>query len=239
MIAMVIPIIIAMTAATAVFEKDVVQTSAGDVEITFIGHGSLLFRHHGKTIFVDPYGKLADYSSLPKADIILVTHDHPDHLDTSAIGKIMMKGTQVITTASAARSVQTAVIMHNGDTRTIDSITIESVPAYNARHKRDNGLPFHPKGEGNGYVLTIGGTRIYIAGDTDDIPEMSRLKHIDIAFLPMNLPYTMTPEEMAAAARSFMPKILYPYHYGDSDTKMLVQLLMTTPEIEVRIRRMK
>jgi L-ascorbate metabolism protein UlaG (beta-lactamase superfamily) len=239
MITMLISIAIALSTATAPFEKDTVHTSAGDVEITFIGHASLLFTNEGKTIFIDPFGKLADYSGFPKADIILVTHDHSDHLDTSAIDKIRKEETQVVTTVLGAQKVRGATIMKNGETRTIDGMTIEAVPAYNTRHKRDNGLPFHPKGEGNGYVLTIGETRIYVAGDTDDIPEMSLLKNIDIAFLPMNLPYTMTPQETAAAARLFMPNVLYPYHYGDTDTKTIVQLLKITPEIDVRIRSMK
>ncbi len=238
MIAMVIPIVIALT-ATATYEKDAVQTTAGEIEITFIGHSSLIFTHHGKTIFIDPYGKLAEYSSFPKADIILVTHDHSDHLDTTAIGKIRNEGTQLVTTVLGAQKVTGAIIMNNGDTCQIGDIKIEAVPAYNIRHMRDNGLPFHPKGDGNGYVLTIGEKRIYIAGDTDDIPEMSHLDNIDIAFLPMNLPYTMTPEETAAAARSFMPKVLYPYHTGETDTKKLVKLLGASPEIEVRIRHMK
>jgi L-ascorbate metabolism protein UlaG (beta-lactamase superfamily) len=239
MLTFIVPIFMGLTALTAPFETDTLHTSAGDVEMTFIGHASLMFRFEGRTIFVDPYGKLADYSLFPKADIILVTHDHGDHLDTTAIGMIMKDGTHLITTALGARKLHGASVLNNGETISIDGVSIEAVPAYNIRHKRDNGLPFHPKGEGNGYVLTIGTTRIYIAGDTDDIPEMSLLSTIDIAFLPMNLPYTMTPEETAAAARSFMPKILYPYHFGETDTKLIVDLLKGTPEIEVRIRRMK
>jgi L-ascorbate metabolism protein UlaG (beta-lactamase superfamily) len=239
MFSMLIPILFALTTTATAFEKDTVLTSAGDVEITFIGHGSLLFIHQGKTIFIDPYGKLAEYAEFPKADLILVTHAHSDHLDTSAIAKIMKKETQVVTTALGAEKIKDAIVMKNGDTLTIAGIKIEAVPAYNRRHMRDNGVPFHPKGEGNGYVMTIGKTRFYIAGDTDDIPEMSGLSKIDIAFLPMNLPYTMTPDETASAARSFMPTILYPYHYGETDTKKLVEALKTTPEIEVRIRSMK
>jgi len=117
-------------------------------------------------------------------------------------------------------------------------IGIIAVPAYNTVHKRDDGTPFHPRGEGNGYVLDFGDTRIYIAGDTEPIPEMSGLGTVDVAFLPMNLPYTMSPEMAADAARVIMPAILYPYHYGDSDTGRLVELLDDTPEIEVRIREM-
>ncbi|HLP15663.1 MAG TPA: MBL fold metallo-hydrolase [Bacteroidota bacterium] len=239
MIKMLIAFFFALTMSATAFEKDVIKTSAGDVEITFIGHASLMMTHDGKTIFIDPFGKLADYTQFPKADLILITHDHPDHLDTAVIGTIRKSDTQIIANEAGAKEVEGAVAMKNGDSRTVDDIKIEAVPAYNIKHTRDNGAPFHPKGEGNGYVLTFGGTRIYIAGDTEGVPEMADLKDIDIAFLPMNLPYTMTPDETATAARSFKPKILYPYHTGDTDTQEIVRLLRDTPEIEVRIRPMK
>ena len=113
------------------------------------------------------------------------------------------------------------------------------VLAYNIVHKRDTGQPFHPKGVGNGYIITFGDKRVYVAGDTENVPEMKGLKSIDIAFLPMNLPYTMTPEMVADAAKAFKPKILYPYHFGETDTSKVVSLLKGTPEIEVRIRNMK
>jgi L-ascorbate metabolism protein UlaG (beta-lactamase superfamily) len=239
MISMIIPIVIAMTTATMTFEKDVIATSEGNVEITFIGHASLMLTHNGRTIFTDPYGKLADYSQFPKADLILVTHEHSDHLDTAAIAQIRMGTTQYVVTPLCAPEVPGAHVMKNGDSLTIDGIAIEAVPAYNIVHKRPDGTPFHPKGNGNGYVLTIGGKRFYFAGDTENIPEMSSLKNIDVAFLPMNLPYTMTPEMTAAAARSFKPKILYPYHTGGTDTQEIVRILKDTPEIEVRIRSLK
>ncbi|HPY51295.1 MAG TPA: MBL fold metallo-hydrolase, partial [Sedimentisphaerales bacterium] len=123
--------------------------------------------------------------------------------------------------------------------RTVDGLKIEAVPAYNIVHKRPDGDPFHPKGNGNGYVVTFGKQRVYIAGDTENIPEMKDLKQIDIAFLPMNLPYTMTPEMVADAARVFAPKILYPYHYGQTDPNELVKLLADDKNIEVRIRKMR
>jgi L-ascorbate metabolism protein UlaG (beta-lactamase superfamily) len=129
--------------------------------------------------------------------------------------------------------------MNNGDVKTVEGLKIEAVPAYNIVHKRDTGQPFHPKGIGNGYIITFGGKRVYVAGDTENTPEMKSLKNIDIAFLPMNIPYTMTPEMVADAAKAFKPKILYPYHFGETDTSKLVSLLKETPEIEVRIRKMK
>jgi len=228
-----------LAGAAQAFEKDVVKTTAGNLEITFIGHGSLMFKFGGKFIYVDPYSKLTDYAKLPKADLIFITHEHQDHLDPVALQQITTGKTTVVLTEKCLEKVPGGIVMHNGDTRKVEGISVEAVPAYNLLHKRDNGQPFHPKGDGNGYVLTFGDKRLYIAGDTENIPEMSQLKRIDIAFLPMNLPYTMTPEMAADAARSFKPKVLYPYHYGETDPARLVDLLKGDPEIAVRIRRMK
>jgi L-ascorbate metabolism protein UlaG (beta-lactamase superfamily) len=225
--------------AQETFEKDGVPTSGGDLEIYFIGHGSLLFKYKGRTIYVDPFSRLADYSKLPKADLLLITHEHQDHLDPAAIDQIRTADTKVVLTQKCAEKVSGGMVMKNGDGQTVMGIMIEAVPAYNIIHKRDNGQPFHPKGQGNGYVLTFGDKLVYIAGDTENTPEMKALKNIDIAFLPMNLPYTMTPEMVADAAQAFKPKILYPYHYGDTDTSRIVELLKGVKDIEVRIRKMK
>ncbi|MBN2547874.1 MAG: MBL fold metallo-hydrolase [Anaerolineales bacterium] len=219
------------------YESDIISTSAGDLKITFLGHGSLLMVFNGEMIYVDPYSKVADYSLLPKADLILLTHEHGDHLDPQALACVRMKDTQIVLTAACARQVQGGIVLGNGQSHTVLGLHIEAVPAYNLLHKRPNGQPFHPKGEGNGYILTFGDLRLYIAGDTENIPEMSKLENIAVAFLPMNLPYTMTPEMVAEAARLFQPKILYPYHYGDTDPGKLVELLKKEP-IEVRIRKL-
>ena len=227
------------SAAAEPFEKDVIKTSAGDLEITFIGHGSLMFKFGGKVIHVDPFSKLADYAKLPKADLVFLTHEHQDHFDQVALQNITTMKTVVVLTEKCAEKLPGGTIMKNGDVRKVEGIKVEAVPAYNLVHKRDNGQPYHLKGAGNGYVLTFADKRVYIAGDTENVPEMSHLKRIDIAFLPMNLPYTMTPEMVAAAARSFKPKILYPYHYGETDTARIVALLKENRDIEVRIRRMK
>jgi L-ascorbate metabolism protein UlaG (beta-lactamase superfamily) len=128
--------------------------------------------------------------------------------------------------------------MNNGDRTTVGGFEIDAVPAYNIVHKRPDGNPFHPKGLGNGYLLTVGGKRIYVAGDTEPVSEMKNLKDIDIAFLPMNLPYTMSPEMTAEAAKTIRPKVLYPYHFGNTDTERLVELLKGQPGIEVRVRPM-
>ena len=226
-------------AAGREFEKDVVKTSAGDLEITFIGHGTLSFTLGGKVIHVDPYGKAADYASLPKANLVLITHSHGDHLDTAALAAIRTADTAVVVSPACEGKVEGAIVLHNGDSRSFLGIPVAAVPAYNVTHKRPDGTPFHPKGEGNGYVLTFGDRRVYVAGDTENVPEMKELKDIAVAFLPMNLPYTMTPEMVAEAARAFRPRILYPYHFGDTDTARLVALLKDEKGIEVRVRAMK
>ena len=223
----------------AAFETDVVPTSGGDLTITCIGHGTLMFEFNGKVIHVDPYGKLADYGTLPKADLILVTHAHTDHLDPDAVRKLTKPGTEVAAAPVCAPRLPRAVLMKNGDVQTLCGVKIEAVPTYNIVHKRDNGLPFHPKGEGNGYILTLGDKRVYVDGDTENTPEMKALKGIDVAFLPMNLPYTMTPAMVADAARAYKPRILYPYHYGETDPAELVKLLKDAQGTEVRIRRMR
>ena len=220
-------------------QSDVLPTSAGDLKITFIGHGSLRFTFNGKVIHVDPWSRLTDYSTLPKASVIMITHEHPDHLDTAAIETLRDNRTVVVLTAACAEKVRGGMVMKNGEVRAVQGVRIEAVPAYNIVHKRSDGSPFHPKGVGNGYLLTFGNRRVYIAGDTENTPEMKALKGIDVAFLPMNLPYTMTPEMVADAAKTFRPKILYPYHYGDTDPTKLTDLMKDTPLVEVRIRKMK
>jgi L-ascorbate metabolism protein UlaG (beta-lactamase superfamily) len=221
------------------FEQDVIKTGAGDLTITFIGHGTLMFTFGGKVIHVDPVGQYADYGKLPKADLILITHEHRDHLDLKAVEILRKPDTQVVLTQAAADQAPGGTVMKNGEVKTAAGLVIEAVPAYNLVHQRESGEPFHPKGRGNGYVITFGDKRVYVAGDTENTPEMKALKYIDIAFLPMNLPYTMTPEMVADAARAFKPKILYPYHFGKTDTARLVALLKDQPGIAVRIRRME
>lgn len=229
-----------LTAATALaFETEPLDKSPGSPEITFIGHGTLMFRFEGKLIHVDPWGQLADYGKLPKADLVLVTHEHRDHLDLKAIEAVRKAGTVVIASEASARQIPGAVAMKNGDSGTWQGIPVEAVPAYNLLHMRGPGVPYHPKGQGNGYIMTFAAKRVYIAGDTENTPEMKGLQDIFAAFLPMNLPFTMTPEMVADAVKAFRPKILYPYHYGDTDVKKLAALLKDEKGIEIRIRSMK
>ena len=220
------------------FGTDTITTSAGDLEITFIGHASLMFRFDGKIIHIDPWGQLADYSTLPDADLILLTHHHNDHLDPLAIQHVRTESTIVVLTEMCATGIENGVIMKNGDQDTFFGIEVLAIPAYNLVHKRENGVLYHPKGEGNGYVLTFGETRVYIAGDTENTPEMKALEDIDYAFLPMNVPYTMTPEMVADAVNAFKPAVLYPYHTGDTDVSELVKLLEGNTTTQIRIRKM-
>ncbi len=212
------------------FAEDLLKTSNGDIKITCIGHGTLMFAYSGRVVHVDPVSRYADYATLPKADLILITHEHGDHLDPKAIQAISTPNTVIIANAASAKGLAAATVMKNGETRTVAGIKIEAVPAYNPEKT------FHPKGNGNVYVLTLGNRRIYVAGDTENVPEIKALKQIDVAFLPMNLPYTMTPEQVADVARAIRPKVLYPYHFGSTDTGALVNLLKEEKDIEVRIR---
>jgi len=226
-------------AAEEDYEADIIKTSAGDLEITFIGHGTLMFTFGGKVIHVDPVSRMADYAKLPKAHVILVTHEHGDHFDPKALEVLRTERTVLVLTQTCAERIEGGLVMNNGDVKTIEGLKIEALPAYNIVHTRSEGRPFHPKGIGNGYVITFGDTRVYVAGDTENIPEMKELKGIDVAFLPMNLPYTMTPEMVAEAAKAFKPRILYPYHFGNTDTTEIVDLLKHSNDIEVRIREMR
>jgi L-ascorbate metabolism protein UlaG (beta-lactamase superfamily) len=221
------------------FTKDVFDAGDGNLSISFIGHGTLMFEYNEMVIHIDPTMNETDYAKMPDADMILITHHHGDHLDGTAINHIIKEDCPVVMTQSCLDQLEDfkgAVIMKNGDQQTIKGIPIEAIPAYNIEHKRSNGQAFHPKGEGNAYVLSIGNLKVLIGGDTENTPEIKALKDIDIAFLPMNLPYTMTPAMVADAARAIQPRVLYPYHFGQTDPATLLDLLKDEKNIEVRIR---
>lgn len=231
-------IFLATNTTAGLFEKDSFKTTDGDLHITFIGHGTLMMEFNNKVIHIDPVSRYADYASLPKADLILISHEHGDHLDINAIESIKKEDTELVLTQLCSEKYTGTTIIKNGESGIFKGLKIEAVPAYNIKHERAPGKPFHPKGNGNGYVIHFGDKKVYVAGDTENIPEMADLKEIAIAFLPMNLPYTMTPEMVAEAAQLFRPKILYPYHFGNTDTNKLLQLLRNDKEIEVRIRKL-
>src|SRR6266851_7409091 len=196
------------------------DTSAGPVKITPVYHASLEIEAGGKIIIIDP-AKPAMFMGLPQADLILITDIHQDHLDADMIKAESKAGTDIIAPAAVAKTVTTAKVIGNGEKTTWGAWTIEAIPMYNTTPTRGPkpGMVFHDKGRGNGYVITFGGKRFYFSGDTEGIPAMKALKDIDVAFVCMNPPYTMPPEEAAEAVRAFKPKVVYPYHYRGSDVK--------------------
>src|SRR5438128_334464 len=176
--------------ALAAPPADTIPASGGALTIQPINHATLQLTHGGHVIDVDPVGQ-ADFGSLPAPDIILITDIHPDHLDPATVGKRRKAGTTIVAPAAAAAKLDGAVVMKNGETKEVGGIRVEAVPMYNLQRGPSPGQLFHDKGRGNGYIVTLGGKRIYIAGDTECIPEMKALTDIDVAFVPMNLPYTM------------------------------------------------
>jgi len=227
-------LVICCAAALAAPATEEFKTSAGVLKITPIQHGSLTIEAGGQVIEVDPavsgFGAAPDFSKVPRADLVLITDIHDDHLDVASLAKVRKQGTTVVIPGAASGKVPDGVIMKNGETKKFGAWTIEAIPMYNLK----NG-PYHDKGRGNGYIVTYGGLRVYIAGDTEGIPEMRALKNIDVAFIPMILPYTMSPAEAADAVKAFRPKVVYPYHYGESDLKVFDAALKGTG-IEVRLR---
>jgi L-ascorbate metabolism protein UlaG (beta-lactamase superfamily) len=163
------------------YEQDTIKTSAGDLTITFIGHGTLMFSFNNQIIHVDPVSREADYADMPKADLILITHEHGDHLDPKVIKMLRKDETDLVLTEACAQRVDGGIVMRNGDVKTIQGLKIEAVPAYNIVHMRRGSTPYHPKGRGNGYVITLGDKRVYVAGDTENTPEMKQLKNINVA----------------------------------------------------------
>ena len=208
------------------------QTSAGVVKITPIQHASLMIEAGGQVIHIDPWSN-GNYDGLPAADLILITDIRGDHMDPKALPKVTKSGTVILAPEAVAKTVTNASVIRNGESKRIGDWTIEAVPMYNLKRGPAPGKLFHDKGRGNGYVLTYGGKRFYFSGDTEGVDEMRGLKNIDVAFVCMNLPYTMPPDEAAEAVRAFHPKIVYPYHYRDSDLNVFEKGLAGTG-IEVR-----
>jgi L-ascorbate metabolism protein UlaG (beta-lactamase superfamily) len=209
------------------------STSAGPVKITPLYHASTLIEAGGKAIYLDP-AKPAKFDGHPKADLILITDIHGDHMDPASIAAVSKPDTQILAAPAVVATVTTAKPIANGETKSMFDWTIEAIPAYNVKRGPAPGKLFHDKSRGNGYVLTYGGTRFYFSGDTEGVPEMRALKNIDVAFVCMNLPYTMPPDEAADAVKAFHPKVVIPYHYRGSDLATFKKGLKGTG-IEVRL----
>jgi L-ascorbate metabolism protein UlaG (beta-lactamase superfamily) len=219
--------------AHAAAEPQVFPTSAGPVKITPLYHASTLIEAGGKAIYLDP-AKPAKLTGLPKADLILITDIHGDHMDPDSIREVSKSDTAMYAPPAVVESVPQAQRIANGETKNWQGWTIEAVPAYNLKRGPEPGKLFHDKGRGTGYVLTYGGKRFYFSGDTEGVPEMRALKNIDVAFVCMNLPYTMPPDEAADAVKAFHPKVVIPYHYRGSDLSVFQKALEGTG-IEVRV----
>ena len=228
-------ILLAAAAGLPARAADTEKTTAGDLVITPIHHGSLMLQFGGQAIHIDPWSQ-GDYSSLPRADLILITDIHQDHMDKAMVDKLKKESTVIIGPAAVAKTILGMTVMNNGEKKQVGEIEIEAVPMYNIVRGPQPGALYHTKGRGNGYVLTLGGKRVYISGDTEAVPEMRAVKNIDIAFICMNLPYTMIPEEAAAAVKAFRPRIVYPYHYRGSDLNVFAAALKNEKGVEVRLR---
>ncbi|MBQ7686642.1 MAG: MBL fold metallo-hydrolase [Bacteroidaceae bacterium] len=226
-----------MPVSTEPYEVDVFKTKSGKtVKLHALMHSCIRIEFDAIEIQIDPVGKMGnrtiDYAAMPKADYIFVTHEHGDHYDAAVIKQLTGTNTQLVMNRRCADMYGSGLALANGQNATLGDITVEAVPAYNITEGRTQ---FHPKDRDNGYILTLDGLRIYIAGDTEDIPEMAAIKDIDIAFLPCNQPYTMTPEQLVRAAKTIKPKVLFPYHYGQTNVSTIPSALKGEG-IEVRIR---
>ncbi len=238
-VAVVLPVALAVgifatpSLSAAPVPAQVFKTAAGPVEITPIFHACAMIKAGGDTIYIDP-AHPGNIAGLQPGGLILITDIHPDHLDVAYIAALSGPNTEIVAPAAVQETVKNAKVLANGESMEWHKWKITAVPMYNMKHTMPNGTPFHPKGRGNGYVLTYGGKRFYFAGDTEGTPEMRALKNIDVAFIPMNLPYTMTPEEAADAVKAFKPKVVIPYHYRGQDTQKFADALKGSG-IEVRL----
>jgi L-ascorbate metabolism protein UlaG (beta-lactamase superfamily) len=220
-------------------QSDTISTDSGDLRITPINHASVELEWKGRAIYVDPVSP-GNYAGLPKADLILITDIHGDHMDPKRLADLKQGGTVIIAPQAVAKTVTEAQILDNGQSKRVDlggaSIDVEAVPMYNLTRGPKPGQLYHPKGRGDGFILTIGGKRFYFSGDSECTAEMKDLKNIDVAFLCMNLPYTMTPAEAAECVKTFRPKIVYPYHYRGQNPQEFADALKDVKGVEVRLR---
>lgn len=226
------------TQGYAADSSDQIPTEQGNLTIHPINHATFEMTWNSKTILVDPVGGADRFHGMPKPDLVFITDIHGDHLNADTLQALVTDKTSIVAPQAVADKLPNTLkskttVMNNGETKNVDGIKVEAIPMYNLTAER---LKYHTKGRGNGYVLTLGSKRVYISGDTEDIPEMRALKNIDVAFICMNLPYTMTVEQAASAVREFKPKIVYPYHYRGSDTEEFKKLVGDDVGVDVRLR---
>lgn len=216
--------------------KDVVSTSKGDLEITVIGHCFYYFKFNRLNIYVDPIPNVGDISMLPKADLILITHDHRDHLSTSVIQSLSKYTTKVIASKACIKKMDFGEFLENGQQTTFEDIFIKAVPMYNVVNLRPDDVPYHPKGDGNGYFLLFGDKTVYIAGDTEYIDEMRFFMKPDIAFIPMMMPFCMDEEMFIKVVKRLKPEIVYPVHYNVRLDSLVEKMKIACPNVEMRLR---
>lgn len=214
---------------------DRIPTERGDLIVQPVQHATFVMAWDGKTIYVDPVGGGERFTDVPGPQLVLVTDIHGDHLDIPTLQAIIAGETRIVAPAAVAEKLprplkERATVLANGETTTLLGISVEAVPMYNLTPQR---LKYHARGRGNGYVVTLGGVRVYISGDTEDIPEMRALQDIDAAFVCFNLPYTMTEEQAAGAVREFAPDIVYPYHFRGSDVDTFTRLVGEASDVRV------
>jgi L-ascorbate metabolism protein UlaG (beta-lactamase superfamily) len=227
----------ALLYSAAASAQSTVAATGGNITITPIQHASVQVEHAGKVIQVDP--AQGDFTKAKAADLVLVTDIHGDHLNPDLIAKVRKPGAPVVMPAAVQTEAGAKIpapieVLANGQTKTVAGVTIEAVPMYNLQRGPSAGQLFHTKGRGNGYILALGGKRVYFAGDTECVHEIKALKNIDVAFMPMNLPYTMPPSEAAECVKAFKPKIVYPYHFQGQKPEEFEAALKGSG-IEVRI----
>lgn len=214
---------------------DRITTEQGDLIVHPIDHATFVMGWGGRTIYIDPVGGGDRFDGLPRPDLVLITDIHGDHLDADTLQAIVGDATGIVAPAAVAGELPEGLkskvtVLANGETVSIAGLPVEAVPMYNLTEDR---MKYHTRGRGNGYIVTLGGKRVYISGDTEDVPEMRSLKNIDVAFVCFNLPYTMTAEQAASAVGEFRPKIVYPYHFRGSDVDEFSRLVGNASEVRV------
>ena len=244
--------------AAATRPSDSYPTRDGALVVTPIHHATLLLQHAGKNIYLDPVAADASYAGLPKADYVFITDIHPDHMDPAGLAKVRQDSTIVVAPSAVNAKMPANVVLDNGASHDFGTFKVETVPMYNLKRGPDAGKLYHDKGRGDGYVFTFGVSadggsgaarrpaasgdagalvsRVYVSGDTECTPEMKALKNIDVAFVCMNLPYTMPPDEAAACVNTFKPRIVYPFHYKGSDLKTFTDDVKPGNGVEVKLR---